>query len=213
MNSEQVTDSSVCHGAIVKLVLNTDGLSRAKLYLYRWQGLSNPSRDSKGGQKKTKIKLTYKNSPHYNGTPHQKCHSTSVCWGAGHSGVTRGSRIFSKLFTVIVAQLSRARQFAVTVDSAPRTARRLYLGSWMSQRNSSLCVQSQSHLKLKDKPVCCLLPRSAGNTGRRIKRPSSLPVSGLSEQLNGKKWRHAGIQTERWEATGEWGDDAWVASG
>lgn len=80
-------------------------------------------------------------------------------------------------------------------------------------RISSLCVQSQSHLKLKDKPVCCLLPRSAGNTGRRIKRPSSLPVSGLSEQLNGKKWRHAGIQTERWEATGEWGDDAWVASG
>ncbi len=82
-------------------------------------------------------------------------------------------------------------------------------------RISSLCVQwqSQSHLKLKDKPVCCLLPRSAGNTGRRIKRPSSLPVSGLPEQLNGKKWRHAGIQTERWEATGEWGDDAWVASG
>ncbi len=57
------------------------------------------------------------------------------CAEAQDTLVWQQGLVYSQLFTVIVAQLSRARRFPVTVDSASRTARRLYLGSRMSPRN------------------------------------------------------------------------------
>ncbi len=215
MNTEPVTDAAVCHTCSK----------------YRWpfarqsftftgdracQALPVTVREDR---KKLKTKLMYKNSPRYNGTPHRKCHSSPVCWGAGHSGVTTGSSyILSCLQSLLLSSPARdGFQWQLT---QPRARHAGYI--WALEchqeivRISSLRVQSQSHLNLKDKhsPCAALLPRSAGNTGRRIKR--SLPVSGFIRTPQRKEMKTRSRNTNREmgrDTSRERGDDVVVDNG
>lgn len=120
----------------------------------------------------------HKNSPRYNGAPHQKCHSTS-CVEAQDTGVTRGSRIFSVVYSHCSAALSRAAVLGDRRLTQPRARHAGYI--WALEchqeivRISSLRVQSQSHLNLKDKhsPCAAFYRDLQGTRG----------VSGLSEHL------------------------------
>lgn len=109
-------------------------------------------------RKKTKIKLTYKNSPHYNGTPHQKCHYLRLLRSRTHWCDKGVSRIFKVVYSHCCCASQLSRNVSLWQLTQP-CAHRLYLGSWMSQRNcadiSSLRVQPQSHLKLQDAHSPC----------------------------------------------------------
>lgn len=125
-------------------------------------------------RKKTKIKLTYKNSPHYNGTPHQKCHYLRLLRSRTHWRDKGVSRIFKVVYSHCCCSSQLFHNVSLWQLTQPR-ARRLYLGSWMSQRNCAEIIPSCTVTKPPKaggwaEPVHVLpfthgSQRSAGNTG------------------------------------------------
>lgn len=136
-------------------------------------------------RKKTKIKLTYKNSPHYNGTPHQKCHYLRLLRSRTHWRDKGVSRIFKVVYSHCCCSSQLFRNVSLWQLTQPRAGTPVIFGllnviEKLCRYIIPLCtVTKPPKAGGWAEPVCCLLPTARrdlqGTRGRRIKRPSSLP--------------------------------------